>query len=110
MSNFSRIIKGGSCPFVGRVRPGNFKCREHEGRLNRGSADGKHACGDGQEFNLRFSFLFLFHKGNLFLFNNHLGSLDDPLRKDLLDSFFQPVSRFQLSSFFLFLLLSAPEQ
>lgn len=98
--------RAGSSPFVGCVRPGNFKARDQKGTLNRGFADGEDARGDRQEFDLRFSFLFPGQKKRLILLK--FGNLN-PLGEDLLDSFFQLALQFQLSGFILFLLLSVPE-
>ncbi len=78
--------------------------------MNRCLATVEHARGDRKELNLRFRFLYSGHQGRAALFNNPAFRSFNPLRKDLLDPFIQPVPRFQLSSLFLLRLLSFPEQ
>ncbi len=89
------------------VRPGSFKGREHEGRLNRSFADGEHARRDWKKFHFSLCFFLRDHQCSLLLLN--IGVLNrSPFRKDLLDSFFQPVPRFQFRGLFVFFLFLLP--
>ncbi len=78
--------------------------------MNRCLAAVEHARRDWEKLNFGFNFLFLDHQRSAGLFNNRSLRSLNPLRKDLLDPFIQPVPRFQIGCFFLLRLLSFPEQ